>query len=210
MLVSVDQLNAFDLLVWLRTGERAADRLRCSQPTVSRSAKHVASVFGLDLHRIGGEWTYSGHPKLLNHLRKVHQQSRWLRHEPLRLEAHYCNGPLLLEPCPAGWICGGFDFLEIQSPLALLRDGVIDAWLGVYPDVPQHDPELAVIHLTRQPTLLTLPCVVLPIDVGLMVGDTLVVRRAYAEHPTLRELVELLRQRTVQLADQMPDLQLLH
>ena len=149
MLVSVDQLNAFDLLVWLRTGERAADRLRCSQPTVSRSAKHVASVFGLDLHRIGGEWTYSGHPKLLNHLRKVHQQSRWLRHEPLRLEAHYCNGPLLLEPCPAGWICGGFDFLEIQSPLALLRDGVIDAWLGVYPDVPQHDPELAVIHLTR-------------------------------------------------------------
>ena len=287
VVVSVDQLNAFDLLVWLRTGERAADRLRCSQPTVSRSAKQVASVFGLDLRRVGGEWSFSGDSDLLNRLREVHQQSRWLRHQPLRLEAQYCNGPLLLDPCPEGWICGGFDFLEIHTPLALLREGVIDAWLGVYPDVPQDDPEFAVMHLSHQPTRLTLPeghpllqrggeitledlrafpslalpdgafprmeaylraqglwtgvsrapryqlakweglaieqlmvgyataytlklfplpCVVVPVDVGLMVGDSLVVRKTYQDHPRVASLVALLRQRALALADEMPDL----
>ena len=287
VVISIDQLNAFDLLVWLRTGERAAERLRCSQPTVSRAAAQVAAVFGLDLNRIGGEWSYSGDPGLLNRQRAVHQQFRWTREQPLRLEAQYCNGPVLLEPSPPGWICGGFDFLEIHSPLQLLRDGVIDAWLGVYPDVPEDDPDFAVLHLTRLPTLLTLPQghplletgediglddlrafpslalpdgafpkteaylkamgfwsgvsrapryqlskweglaveqlmvgyataytlklfplpnVALPVDVGLMVGDSLVVRKAYQDHPRVASLVALLRQRALALSDEMPDL----
>ncbi|MFZ9148031.1 LysR substrate-binding domain-containing protein [Vulcanococcus sp.] len=290
VVVSVEQLNAFDLLVWLRTGERAAERLGCSQSTVSRAAAQVANIFGLELHRVGGEWSFSGDSHLLNCQREVHRHYRWQRHQPLRIEAQYCNGPLLLDPAPEGWICGGFDFLEIHSPLQLLRDGVIDAWLGVSPDVPDDDPDFAVVHLTRQPTLLTvppghpllqrgsalslqdlqafpslalpdgafpkmeahlkaaglwsgpsrapryqvskweglaleqfmvgyataytlklfpLPNAVLPLDVGLMVGDALVVRQDDQAQPRVAALVELLHQRALALQAEMPALEVL-
>ena len=43
----------------------------------------------------------------------------------------------------------------MERPLQLLRERVIDAWIGSYqPDLPEHDPELAVVDLCRTPVHL--------------------------------------------------------
>jgi hypothetical protein len=73
----------------------------------------------------------------------------------LRLEAQHWSGPSLCEPAPAGWIAGCFHFHEYERPLQLLRDGVIDAWIASYPDVPAaNDPTIACIGLSRMPIWL--------------------------------------------------------
>jgi DNA-binding transcriptional LysR family regulator len=177
---------------------------------------------------------------------------------------------------------GNFDYLEIHTPLRHLRSGVIDAWIGCYPDVPEpEDPEFACFHLTRLPASLVVradhpllalgaaisledvkrypslaladgafprvqarlqelglwnlpqqgsrctrqrwerlvdadlvvgyasaftlhlfeaPQVILPVPLGLEVGDSLVVRREYADHSRLLAVLEHLRQRAAELA----------
>lgn len=154
-MVTIDELAALDLLVWLRSGEAASKRLKISQPTISRISRRVLSVFGLAPIRNQGEWVFRGSEELLNMERSVHQEHRWLKGMPLRIDAQYYSGPLFLGDERQDWIAGNFDFLEIGLPLNLLRKGVLDAWIGCYPDVPgDDDPDFACFHLTRLPTHL--------------------------------------------------------
>lgn len=58
----------------------------------------------------------------------------------------------MCHPVLEGWISGNFDFFDYQRPIELLRKGVIDTWVGSYPDIPDHDNvEIASIRLNRIP-----------------------------------------------------------
>ena len=294
MVVSIQELDCLDHLLWLRTGVDAARRLKLSQASVSRTAARVAEAFGLALIKPEGEWILQGDQGLLNLERLVHQQVRWARQLPLRLEAQYYSGPLFLDGAdPAtqqAYSLGNFNFIAVQPPLQLLRDGVLDGWIGAYPDVPDDDPAFRCFHLTRMPTWLVVseghpllrlggdltvadleaypslalpdgafpkieahlrqrglwstavraqrydtskwegrtadaltigyasafslrlfdhPQRVLPLDVGLDVGDTLVVRSAFADHPRYHELLADLQRRARVLATSYPDVRLM-
>jgi DNA-binding transcriptional LysR family regulator len=155
LVVSVRDLDCFDLLIWLRTGAHAASRLSASQSRVSRSIQKVSSLLGVSISKSDGEWDVHGDQFLLNLERRVHQEYRWRMGRPLRIEAQYYSGPLFCNPPPDGWMAGNFDYLEIHTPLEYLRNGVIDAWIGCFPDVPEDDdPVLTCFHLTRLPTHL--------------------------------------------------------
>lgn len=282
MVVSVQALACLDLLIWLRTGQAAAERLATSQPSVSRRVNQVAQVFGLELVKSQGEWLVDGDAELLNRERRVHQLYRWQNDQPLRLEAQSYSGPLFCPGLSTEWIQGNFDFFEVQTPLRHLRDGVIDAWIGIFPDLPDaDDPELLCLHLTRYPIRLVVdeghplldlgppisldqvrryPCfpladgafpqvqaqlealqlwtstslaedwqfapsdplnvapatvftmdlfgikkVMLPVEIPIVSGDSLVVRREFAEHPRLQALLDHLRRKAAELAAAVPE-----
>ena len=294
VVVALDDLDCLDLLIWLRTGEQAAVRLGVSQSKVSRTVAAVSQALGIELHKSRDEWDLQGDQTLLQLERRVHQQYRWIRGKPLRIEAQYYSGPLFCDPVPEGWIAGNVDYLQIHTPLQHLRSGVIDAWIGCFPDVPEEDdPDLICFHLTRLPTYLVArpdhplllggrtvtledvrqypslaladgafpkvqaalqnlglwnltesrlrdlnrysrklwegrverdlvigyataftiglfetAQVILPLPPLLEVGDTLVLRREYAEHPRLLELLRHLRLRARALSEQYPDVSL--
>ena len=155
VVVELDWLAALDGLIWLRTGHQVEAKFGIGQSSVSRLSRKCAEIFGLSLSRCGSEWNFKGDTTLLNLERRVHQAVRWSRGRPLRLEAQHWSGPLLCEPAPAGWIAGCFHFHEYERPLQLLREGVIDAWVASYPDVPAAtDPTIACIGLSRMPIWL--------------------------------------------------------
>lgn len=155
VIVSVETLSCFDCLVWLGTGENAARRLGVDQATIARTARKVACTFDLTLQKQSGEWQIVGDRSLLDLERRSHRVYRWQMNLPLRVEAQYTSGPLLLEPSPDGWLAGNFDFVEVATPLDHLRSGVIDTWIGCHPDVPEDDDaQLACFPLTRLPTHL--------------------------------------------------------
>ena len=291
MVVSPHALSCFDLLIWLRTGQEAAARLATSQSSVSRKVSDVARAFGVQPRKSDGEWLVEGDPTLLNLERQVHQRLRWERGLPLRIEAQYYSGPLFCQGLSAYWIRGNFDFLEVGTPLRHLRDGVIDAWIATYPDLPaDDDPDFACFHLIRYPTRLVVaeghpllelgdairledvwryPAValangafpkvqaaleglqlwnhplgevtrlskirgeptiidplavspsslftihlfpskqvVLPLEIPIQVGDSLIVRREYASHPRLAPLLAHLRQTALQLAERHGEVEL--
>ena len=290
MVVSIDSLACLDYLIWLRSGSAAAGRLGLTQPTVSRNVSRVSEVFGIELVKPNGEWELVGDTTLLNLERSVHQRYRWFHGLPLRIEAQYYSGPLFCDSLLSGWHVGNFDFLEVHTPLKHLREGVIDAWIGCYPDVPgDDDGDLMCFHLTRLPVHLVVardhplldlgnsvaledvkrypslalpdhafpkvqeilqglglwnlplnvqryretwqekipsalavgyatsfsmhlfrtPQVVLPVQIPLEVGDTLIVRRDYVDHPRFIELRGYLKEKSLELARRFGDVRVL-
>ena len=148
----VFRLSCLDYLIWLRSGKDAALSLNCNQATVSRNANSVAEFLGLDSCKLEGEWSLSGDLSLLNAERRVHQLYRWSHGKSLRIDAVYGVGfPYFHEP-PCPWVCGLSNFLNLSYPLTLLRESILDAWLGCYPDVPVDDDEFIVVNLTRYPS----------------------------------------------------------
>jgi hypothetical protein len=153
--VDIEVLAALDGLIWLRTGHKVASAFCFSQSFVSRSARRCADVFGVELKKLDSEWCLDGDLALINLERKVHQLVRWQKGLPLRLEAQHWSGPLLCAPPPSGWITGNLNFLEYHRPLHLLAQGVIDAWVASYPDVPcANDSDIVVMPLSRMPMRL--------------------------------------------------------
>lgn len=155
-MITAADLQAFDLLIWLRTGQLAASRCGCSQPTISRQTRQVTTTLALDLRRRLGEWEILGDTLLLAMERQLHQLFRLNGRAPLRLEASCVAGPLLASPLPEGWMGGRFDHLVPTTPLRFLRERVIDAWItSSVIDLPadiHHD--CRVVPLTRGPTWL--------------------------------------------------------
>ncbi len=146
------RLSCLDLLVWLRSGEEAALKLNCNQATVSRHAKYIADFLELDTRKLEGEWNLGGDLSLLNAERKVHQYYRWSHGKSLRIDSNFGVGAPYFEGCSIPWVCGRSNFLNTSYPLTLLRESILDAWLGCYPDVPVDDDEFVVINLTRYPS----------------------------------------------------------
>ena len=128
-MVTPDELMALDLVIWLRTGQVAASRCHCNQSTISRKVDHALKTFGLSLQRRHGEWQLLGDTTLLGMERHIHQLYRFSGREPLRIEACFVPGPMLLNPPPLGWITGCFDHIGQVRPLELVEQRVIDAWI---------------------------------------------------------------------------------
>jgi DNA-binding transcriptional LysR family regulator len=154
--ISLEQLAALDLSLWLGNGDMAARLLHCNQSTISRRRCAALDVLDLRLFRRGSDSILLGDRELLAAERKVHQLARLKGLAPLRLEGTYASGPwFLAQPLP-GWITGSFDLPGRELPLQLLRERVIDAWVGSYqPDLPDpEDPHWWVLDLLREPVRL--------------------------------------------------------
>ncbi len=289
LVVSLESLDCFDVLIWLRSGAAAAQRLGLTQSTVSRNVRSVSRLFNITAQKANGEWQTSGDTTLLNLERVVHQNYRWTTGRALRIEAQYYSGPLFCNTLPQGWQVGNFDFLEVHTPLQHLRTGVIDVWIGCYPDIPDADDEdLVCFDLTRLPTRLVVSAghplaamgnsvrlsdirnypslalpdgafprvqavlqdlglwnlpidvkrydiekwegriedlivgyatcftidyfqtsqVFLPIAIPLVVGDSLIVRRDFADHPRFLELLHYLKGKALQLSERFPEVRI--
>jgi DNA-binding transcriptional LysR family regulator len=155
-MVSLEELNALDLQIWLRTGLQAAQASGCNQSTISRRVERALRVFQLQIRRRGGEWQLRGDPQLLRLEREVHQLSRFLGQQPLRFEITPLMVPLFAKPTPRGWHLGRGDILGLLRPLELLRERILDAWLIDNSfDLPAaDDPELVRFDLARYPLWL--------------------------------------------------------
>ena len=155
-MVSIEELASLDLQLWLRSGEEAANRLHCAQSTISRRNIETLRRFNISMKRADGEWRLFGNKAFLNLERQIHQLHR-LRHQsqPLRLEANFWATPTLASPAPEHWMLGVGDHIGMERPLQLVRERIIDAWIGSYqPDLPNNDPDLAVIDLCSTPVYL--------------------------------------------------------
>ena len=155
-MLPVDALRMLDSQIWLRSGALAAERLHCSQSTISRNNGQTLNLFALGLERQEGEWQLIGDQHLLGLERRVHQLARLEKGlAPLRIEATLWAAPAFLESIPDGWEGGVWDHVGMTRPMQLLRERVIDAWIGSYqPDLPDHDPDLCVIDLCATPVHL--------------------------------------------------------
>jgi DNA-binding transcriptional LysR family regulator len=139
-MVTVETLEALDLLIWLGSGALAGERARCNQSTVSRRIRQAQSSFGLKLQRRGAQWHLSGNSLLLQMEREVHQVNRIHHNRPLRLQAPAWSHDHLLRPLPQGWIINPSD--GPGSPhhcLDLLKARVVDACLATLPERPSSD-----------------------------------------------------------------------
>lgn len=139
-MVTVETLEALDLLIWLGSGSLAAKRAHCNQSTVSRRVHQAETSFGLKLQRRGSQWHLSGNSLLVRMEREVHQLNRIQRNHHLRLQAPAWSHDQLLRPLPHGWIIN--PSTAPGSPhhcLDLLKERVVDACLATLPERPSSD-----------------------------------------------------------------------
>jgi len=154
--VTLDDLAGLDLFLWHGNGPKASVLMGCNQSTISRRVQRCSEVFGLRLKRREGEWVITSRQDLLLTMeREIHQVARLLGQAPLRLEGFPVGAAPLIKPSPPGWCVGSLDMLG-TSPLTLLRDRVIDAWLtDAADDIPDSlDFPIIVWPLARQPVTL--------------------------------------------------------
>ena len=155
-MISLQELECFDLLQWLGTGELAASQLCCNQATVSRQAHHVQATFGISLKRLpGGSYGITGNDRLLRLERQVHQVARVLGRRPMRLHLITGKGHLA-KRLPHGWCCNPPSRLEPRVDGAALLDSyVLDACIMQRPQVASLDPQrFCVIELLSSPLYL--------------------------------------------------------
>ncbi|MEB3303189.1 MAG: hypothetical protein VKK99_01195 [Cyanobacteriota bacterium] len=173
-MVTREDLEGLDHMLWHGNGPRAADALLCNQSTISRRVQRCLSTFGLRLRRRSEGWVIQGPSLLLQMEREIHQLARLLGQHPLRLEGFPVGSALLLQPPPPGWAMGPHDAVGVGGPMALLKDRVIDAWLtDAADDLPQ-TPEVPVVvwPLAQQPvTLLAGPDHPLVGEANLQISD---------------------------------------
>ena len=156
MVLSLEQLAVLDLYLWLEHEGDVSAAHHVHQSTVSRQLRAALKLFDLSLVRRHTHLELRGDPSLLLAERYVHQQARLRGLAPLRIDATYSSGPWFLAEPPEGWLVGRFDLPGLKRPLQLLRDRVIDAWVGSYqPDLPDpDDPYWCVFDLLRLPVQL--------------------------------------------------------
>lgn len=154
--VTKEDLEGLDLLLWHGNGPKAATQLQCNQSTISRRVQRCLGTFGLRIKRRQGEWTILGPSLLLQMEREIHQLARLLGEQPLRLEGFPEGSNPLLRPPPPGWVLGPQDAIDIHRPLSLLRERIIDAWLtDAAEDLPEaFDFPAVVWPLAIQPITL--------------------------------------------------------
>ena len=173
-MVTREDLEGLDHMLWHGNGPRAAAALQCNQSTISRRVQRCLGTFGLRLRRRSGSWVIQGPSLLLQMEREIHQLARVLGQHPLRLEGFPIGSSLLLHPPPPGWAMGPHDAASIRGPLALLKDRIIDAWLtDAAEDLPQASVEpLVVWPLAQQSiTLIASPRHPLVGDTNLQISD---------------------------------------
>lgn len=154
--LSLDQLCCFDVYLWHGQEAVVAELLGISQSSVNRKIRKTLQLFDLRIDRSEAEHRVMGMAEMLAAERQVHQLARLKGWAPLRFEAAYSCGPWFATALPDNWLRGTFNILGVERPLSLLRDRVIDAWIGAYqPDLPApDDPEFCVVDLLRERVFL--------------------------------------------------------
>lgn len=128
-MISLEALDALDLLEWLGSGAAAAQRLQCSQSTVSRQAREVLRSLDLVSGRRLQPTELQASSPLLAMERQLHQLYRLRQGRKLRLDASFLAAPLVRPGGPPGWMRGHLLLLGRARPLRLLQERVLDAWL---------------------------------------------------------------------------------
>jgi hypothetical protein len=139
-MVTVETLEALDLLIWLGNGVEAGELAGCNQSTVSRRIRQAQACFEINLHRVAGAWQLVGDPILIGLERQLHQRNRFLGRQALRLQAPFWSSDALLSDLPRSWVRNPVN--TTGSPhhaLALLEQRTVDACLATLPERPARD-----------------------------------------------------------------------
>lgn len=156
LVVTLEQLAALDLLIWLETTERAAAMAYTDQSTISRRSRVVLQEFGVMLSRNKLGRTCTGETELLRLQRLVHQQARLRGRQPLRLQVPYWTRSMPHYQLTEGWCATPAEpALACHDPVGLLRDRVIDACLITSCQLPDASDDLVLLELYRRPIELT-------------------------------------------------------
>lgn len=129
-MVTVEQLEALDLLQWFRSGTMAASHALCDESSVTRRVRAALKALGIRLNR-GQEFLIQGNKQLLRLERIVHQHARFLgvNKRPLRLEATHYVRRQLEQPAVQGWVLGPCHHRGYGTLLSMLQERIIDAWI---------------------------------------------------------------------------------
>lgn len=159
-MVTLDQLAALDLVIWLRTSERAAEMLCTNQSTISRRSRATLQEFGVRVERNSDGWHAIGDTETLQLLqlqRQLHQRARLIGRQPLRLQVPFWTRNTPQWRLPEGWCTNPPDpALACEDPVGLLRDRVIDACLITSCQMPADADDLVLLELYCRPIELTL------------------------------------------------------
>lgn len=211
--VSEEDLQAFDLLIWFGTGRAAAEQSGINQSTITRRVARVLSAFQLSIRRQHGVHRIRGrHRDLLTLQRRVHQGLRLLGRGSLRLDVDALTWPLIQPTTLPAWHLGCADHLDPSSRIEMIRDHALDAWIG---PITAHDPGeganeqgtgLRILPLLQ--TTLSWPWLAPPRDsdplkpelltIGLMVAET------HADHVSIADLCQVVQRETLRLMAQNP------
>ena len=151
-MVTLEQLDALDLVYWMRSGVSAARACYCDESSLSRRLGNVLKIFDLTLDRKTFE--ICGDQTLLNLQRAVHQHARLKGARPVRIDATHLIRHHLVTCLPSDFLLGPCDHTGLERICRLLQSRVLDAWItsDIY-DLPDHD-DLEVMPLWRWPHLL--------------------------------------------------------
>lgn len=179
-LVTEEDLQALDYLLWFGSGRLAAEQIGTHQSTISRRVAQVLAVFELNLQRQGGQIRLKGpHRDLLTRQRQVHQGRRLLGGLPLRLEIEATAWDRIRRVSLPNWQPCRSEQRAPGERLALLQEHVLDAWIG-----PLHE-DLAAELTADHSEVRVLPLTLAADDKPLV----LMVRAEHVEHPQIRDLV---------------------
>jgi len=156
-MVTLEQLQALDLVQWLGTTERAAQLACTNQSTISRRSRAVRQAFGLGMVRRSDAWCpHQGDTHLLNLERQVHQQARLMGRQPLRLQVPFWTRTAALRHLPHGWCANPMALAPVcENPVQLLRERIIDACLITPTQIPASTKDLVLVDLYHRPIELT-------------------------------------------------------
>jgi len=155
-MVSPDELEALDLLCWLRNGDDAARLAYCNQSTISRRSQHAIKVFNLFSSHGQGPHSWVGPSNLLRMEREVHQLYRLSGSTRLRLHAPYWASRLLANQLDPRWMLNPANQKEpVGAALGLLEDRIIDAMITETIQRPADDnPKFVCFDLYEVPLTL--------------------------------------------------------
>ena len=131
-MVSQEDLEALDLLIWLSNGQDVANKIHCNQSTISRRYTYVCKKFKIEFERSREKISIKPSPldNLLKLERQVHQGLRL--HEGYRLRADLSELDNDTEEwntklTAKGWITGKHKEPNTDKLITLLNERIIDA-----------------------------------------------------------------------------------
>lgn len=148
-MVTLQELEALDLMLWLRSGNTVAALIGANQSSISRRSQRALKRFQARLRRKGEEWSIQTRLDLLLDLeRRLHQQFRLHRQQGLRLNVPHWSQPPLRDCVLPGWVVNPENGpLLCDNPLDLLRSHVIDACLITPTQIGAPPQDLALFEI---------------------------------------------------------------
>ena len=155
-MVTPEELEALDLMCWLRNGHDAARLAYCNQSTISRRSQQALQVFHPFSSHGPGLQSLAGPSTLRQMEREVHQLYRFSGRSRLRLHAPYWVSRVLGNQLDAGWMVNPAHQKEsVGAALSLLEDRVIDAMITETIQRPADDnPRFFSFDLYEVPLVL--------------------------------------------------------